>query len=77
MDIDVSGWQGPQESRPAKNSSLVKNANLAKNSSLAKNANLAKTPDLTKVPAALLFVATDLLARSFADTISLLPNGAA
>ncbi len=63
MDIDVSGWQRPQEPRPAKN------ANLAKNAGLAKNANLAKTPDLTKAPAALLFVATDLLARSFADTI--------
>jgi DNA-binding MarR family transcriptional regulator len=68
MDIDVSGWQGPQEPRPAKN--LAKNANLAKSSSLAKSSGLAKAPDLTKTPAALLFAAADLLARSFTDTIS-------
>ena len=45
MDIDASGWQGPQELR------------------------LLKTPDLTKTPASLLFIATDLLARRFAERI--------
>ncbi|MBV8426423.1 MAG: MarR family transcriptional regulator [Hyphomicrobiales bacterium] len=45
MDIDASGWQGPQELRPL------------------------KTPDLTRTPASLLFMATDLLARRFADSI--------
>ncbi|MBV9431429.1 MAG: MarR family transcriptional regulator [Hyphomicrobiales bacterium] len=63
MDIDVSGWQGPQGPRPGKNSSL------AKISRVAKTPELAKAPDLTKAPASLLFVATDLLARAFAERV--------
>jgi hypothetical protein len=49
MDIDASGWQGPQEPRLAK--------------------IFAKAPDLTKTSASLLFVASDLVARSFAGAI--------
>ena len=76
MDIDVSGWQGPQEPRPAKN------ANLAKNASLARNASLAKTPDLTKprppcCSSPPISWRDPSPTRSAADMISLSPNGAA
>ncbi len=76
MDIDVSGWQERQEPRLAKNVKLAKNSALAKppisaTAPISARALLArKTPDLTKSPASQLFVAADLLARSFGNTIA-------